>query len=350
MQTMIQRAFLMATMFSATSGCVGEPEVGTETAAISDGCPKWGCGNSPIMIHNGIHDLSLGGAPNNEKVTIEMRQGRAVIRKDGLRYELRVEGARIRGYHFSSGALALEADELVGAEIELLQYQAPYYTIHISGVRRMIMPVGARDEVELYTMSWQDHGAAPAPEQTLCNFANPYPDPSEDKHQTEQLLGLASNETLVFEGDRYDPYGMTTEVDFDNTWFNFGCAGRLLSKLYLTRNTGPQTPWEDRQATLKMYSADYCGTGNTFTVDGTRIRWAGGQSDYYGEPEKIEARWTHKGASCLHEPRLLAQPAPTVYPDIMKSIRDVCSIPDCANLDYNDRDGASRVTGLPPSL
>ena len=54
---------------------------------------------------------------------------------------------------------------------------------------------------------------------------------------------------------------LTLNSRADSGWFNIGCAGHTLSKMYLTRNTlasqdAMSGQWEERQATLKMLTAD----------------------------------------------------------------------------------------------
>jgi hypothetical protein len=72
----------------------------------------------------------------------------------------------------------------------------------------------------------------------------------------------------------------------------------------------------ERQAMLKMFTADYCGAGRSFTVDGQDLHYGDANHWYPGTPSldhsggvipsgtgSVEALWDDKGAVCLDEPR-----------------------------------------------
>ncbi|MGH8311591.1 MAG: ADYC domain-containing protein, partial [Steroidobacteraceae bacterium] len=120
----------------------------------------------------------------------------------------------------------------------------------------------------------------------------------------------------------------------DDRWFNLGCARHTLAKLRLTRSTlhtVKSGAWQQVQATLKMLSADYCGTGKAFTIAGEPIVWKNNVGmKYYFPPSVLEARWSENGALCLNTPRL-ESPA---YPDVELDIAAECARPpSCANPD-----------------
>ena len=66
------------------------------------------------------------------------------------------------------------------------------------------------------------------------------------------------------------------------------------------------TTQSQRQAMLKMYTSDVCGTGEAFTVTGTPLTWgavsgaSGGSTSYVSN----EAHWNEEGATCLDTHRL----------------------------------------------
>ncbi|MFY0538849.1 ADYC domain-containing protein [Nannocystis pusilla] len=70
-----------------------------------------------------------------------------------------------------------------------------------------------------------------------------------------------------------------------------------------------------RQATIRMITADYCGDGYSFTEDGTHLDWENlaetVSPDAPPSWSDIEALWDEDGAVCLSNPRLatLAQVA-----------------------------------------
>lgn len=110
------------------------------------------------------------------------------------------------------------------------------------------------------------------------------------------------------------------------------CVGEAVAKMKLMdfhpqgrRGASPA----DRQATLRMITADYCGTGESFTVTGTPVAWRDDQDRIkppYGE-EVMEALWDEDGAICLDTPRVVARDSVT------------CPIPACGG-DEAFRDGA----------
>jgi hypothetical protein len=62
-------------------------------------------------------------------------------------------------------------------------------------------------------------------------------------------------------------------------------------------------------AMLKMLTADYCGTGRSYTVDGQPLKY-GDSNHWCSQPPiipsavcSIEALWAEKGAVCVDTPR-----------------------------------------------
>jgi hypothetical protein len=65
------------------------------------------------------------------------------------------------------------------------------------------------------------------------------------------------------------------------------CVGEAAAKMKLMDfhpHGNRQASVAERQATLRMITADYCGTGHSFTVNGTQVAWR----DAAGQ---IEPRW-----------------------------------------------------------
>ena len=97
-------------------------------------------------------------------------------------------------------------------------------------------------------------------------------------------------------------------------WNTIACHGNSLYKMKMTGyeadaqiNNPHVSDVEARQTTLKMFTADYCGTGESFTEDGTDLRWynaAGWADSNDGAITAFEAYWNADGALCLDTPRL----------------------------------------------
>lgn len=326
----------------ALAGCLAPDDVSELEAVEQDSrdCSIYVCGNSPEVAHYGLWEASLYGVRDQNQISLATYNGAAAIWKNGVPYRLSVYRGRLSGSTKFSG---ISGQGLVGSTIEVLKGGLPYYTIHIAGVRTtgVSFVVGVPEPVEVYTMQWTTPTATVASRQPLCNsvLAGTYDE------KLNELLGMYPTETLVFEGDRFDAVRKTVSATADDTWFNFGCAGHTLAKLYLTRNTihtQTQPEWRIRQAMLKMYTGDYCGTGDEFTLAGEPIAWKGGVlADYpsYVHPTTLDARWDETGAVCLGDELRMESStnpqAPTEFPDVRAQVKETC--PDranlCANLD-----------------
>jgi hypothetical protein len=327
-----------------------------KTQAIGGGsCAEQICGlNSPMIDLIGFHELNLLGAPNKEGFAIETLNKRAQIVQGTRTYDLRVRNGVITGER--NGVTMLSGAGLVGAEIPIRR-GAKRYSLDIGGVHAMTYFVAPADPIEAYTLAFHALGAKDQ-SQPLCNNIQGLIDiVSHDKEQGRfELMGMTPIESVVYEGDRVDDVLKTMSQVADNRWFNIGCAGHTLSKLRLTHNTiqsqvpGISRPWEQRQATLKMLVADYCGDGTVFTVAGQRLVWQGDAVSYFSPPGLLEARWTETGAACLYAPRMLFPSTPlgpVDFPDIWNQIKAVCAPLICADTDPVPFDGADRVSANP---
>lgn len=127
----------------------------------------------------------------------------------------------------------------------------------------------------------------------------------------QPLCTAGENEALLFGGDRYDADRKTVTATGPATadWFNIACAGTALAKLHLTRHTETsqvvKTTAVERQAMLKMFTADICGDGTAFTVHGEPLLWADANhlTSFAARPASLEAVWSDRGAVCLDAPR-----------------------------------------------
>jgi hypothetical protein len=112
-------------------------------------------------------------------------------------------------------------------------------------------------------------------------------------------------------------------------WVNVACVGTALAKLFLLRHTQasqlvPTTPGE-RQAMLKMLTADVCGDGQSFTVHGQPLYWADakGITRLPDARWRVEAVWSEHGAVCINQPR---------RPELAAAIEQQCGpLPRCTS-------------------
>ena len=105
-------------------------------------------------------------------------------------------------------------------------------------------------------------------------------------------------------------------------WVNIACATTALAKLFLVRHTEASqtqtTTRAERQAMLKMFTADVCGDEHvSFTVHGQPLYWedSKGITRFPPSPRRLEAIWNENGAVCLDRPR---------RPDLADAIRNHC--------------------------
>ena len=349
-------------------GVTGAP-AGARPYVDGSGCPEVICGmNSPVVDSFGFHELSLDGAANAEGFRIDTgTRGVAQLFQGGVWYDLRVTNNHISGVN---GGRVLLPTDVSGAQIPIRRKDKSY-VLRVTSTRDLPFFVGATGWLGAYVFEWTEgkvggHGKFANLCADVAGLLEYTHDQGEDSRYAEQeLKGLAPVEAVVFEGDRVDATAMSMDPAANDRWFNFGCAGQTLSKLLLTHNTAhtqdpalsPSEAWQHRQTTLKMLAADYCGTGQPFTVGGQILDWKGDAMTYYWpNPRELEARWNENGAICIGTPRLMH---PTTrqgaalftpeYADVNEAIAKLCATPPprCNDVDPVPFDGAIRVTANP---
>jgi hypothetical protein len=352
------------------------PALGSGEWAFTGGpCPEAGCGaNSPVVDNLlEFHELSLVGnalttgitQPNAADLAIVApgANHRGQIVQNGVSYDLSVVGGAITGT-CRAPCTPLAGPALIGATITLTRGGTPSYVVSIEDVRTMSFFLGG-GTTEAYTLTWKSLSTAAGG--LLCNNValleqQLKQQSGDDNYAKLELMGMQPWETVVFEGDRIDGVAKTMSDGFDDSWFNIGCAAHLLSKLRLTRNTFHGQPpgmvgaWQQRQATMKMLAADYCGGGTPLTVAGQKLVWQGDRMTYFNPPRLLEARWSAQGATCLYAPRMLfptSSLGSTTFPSIWTAIGAACKAarrpvpPKCADTDPMDFGGALRVSSNP---
>jgi hypothetical protein len=168
--------------------------------------------------------------------------------------------------------------------------------------------------LESYQLDWAEVKNG-LPERFVNACKNP---PGRDNPDSLTMLGALSFHTLLFEGDRIHA-AKKLDTGVDPSWVNLGCAGSALAKMALTGHTEASanastfvTTLSERQAMLKMLTADYCGDGKPFTVGGQPLNWRDDHDSMQlaaliatpPQPLVLESRWTEDGAACLEKPRV----------------------------------------------
>ena len=306
-------------------------------------CPPAYCGaNSATIDHYGFHELNLDGIANREGFrVIAMSSGPDF-------YRLEVTKGRISGHYPKRAALSGQA--LVGARIYLEHKNGLQYAMTIAEVGYVAEVVYPNNTLETYRFEWavitQDQLPGPVgagEELPIPGFDQPQdvcPDEKFELTEWDEARAMPPVHALVYEGDRIDVDSRKLDPPtFDPQWFNITCGHDTLVKMRLTRSTLASTKsWRLTQATLKMLSADYCGTGTPFTMTGEPLVWRSlSGMEMRGAPTTLEARWNESGALCLDVPRAFKTPLPQLaaaFPDIERSISLECTRPPpCRNSD-----------------
>jgi hypothetical protein len=154
------------------------------------------------------------------------------------------------------------------------------------------------------------------------------------------LLDPLLASVVVLADERYD-LDTKTVIPDQTGWITLACAGSAAAKMALL-GYGPHADFDgegaaasadQRQATLKMITADYCGDGHAYTVDGTAINWENRGGTVMPETDADlsapEAIWTAAGALCLDTPR------------VVELSEVACSLPSCASLSLDDGEWAT---------
>jgi hypothetical protein len=293
-----------------------EPEVSVGVSYL--GCPEWMCqSNSPLIDNFGLHEVSIAYDPNPQGFKL----GRAYA-PDGtwLSAGISVQGGVLVGKY--SNGTELRGSQMQGAKIDIDNViSGGRYTLSVLSEQDSPLWAGGQQLwVATYLLQWAVRGTD--------RWENVCPKPDKE-------LGMNAYYSVLFEGDRVDAASKTIEKTPDTRWFNIGCAGSTLAKMFLTGHTeasrahGFDTSWEQRQTMLKMLSGDYCGTGTPFTVAGVPLDWKDDKEwmEYISNSE-LEARWTPDGAACLNTPRIKASQHPdglAVFPDVTTEIEAECA-------------------------
>lgn len=346
----------LAVLLLAATGCApsdldpdsfseeGEVKEGEVTQFLNSKCPAHICGMNSADLSDGgfFYDLNLDQLPNSHGYQLMS------AKKGSAYYDLSVSGGRITAT-FSLGVVGspqtLSGYSLAGLELRLKKTlsngQPSYRTLIIQSVSRTTdywakrVDGGPELKIETYKFLMQSDSGYNA---LLCQNGAEHIDP------TSPIRAMPEHHALVFEGERIDVESLTIAPQLNTRWFNIGCAETALAKLHLTGHTkaayhhsGFVTSIAERQTMLKMLTADYCGTGNSFTVSGQPLRWTddrGTMTLSSGFPKVLEARWTPNGAACLNTARADAHPTDASR-EVFEygaayEIAHECSIPACA--------------------
>jgi hypothetical protein len=299
----------------ALASCITADEPDTEAQVAEplwSDCDTWGCGTNSPTVGDGLlfDELDASGAePNRGGLRIvEARLGEG----GGAAWGTLVKVSVVRHFLVADtldGSTRYHDGQLRGLTVKLHHDIKGDYELKIAEVypQSLYFWSGSFELVPSYAILSRKIDE-PFKEYACRNVPLGI-----DPHWT----GIEHN-AIVFQGDRYNADAKTvTETSSTDPWFNIACAATAPAKMHLMRHTqaGSYNAWtgewfwtsvKQRQAMLKMFTADYCGTGFSFTVDGQHLTYQDA-NHWYNEFDASyvsqEALWTSEGALCLDEPR-----------------------------------------------
>jgi hypothetical protein len=297
---------LLAGLFA---GCSGDAPSKKARSAGDPECPTWGCGsNTPRVEGAPIEALNLRGEPNPQGIVLI--QGSLRGRGCPKSATLDVQGGELVGLA-ADGQVACRGQGLVGATFKLKLSDARQVTIRIANMGRVYSWHVEPPPQPLATYLLVE-GRTGAP---ICPQDEAWMEPwqlTPAGSEFGPVWHTPTRHAIVVRGETYLGTDATVTRSGKDAadWFNIACAGTAIAKMRLLgydpldRSSTPR----QRQATLKMITARYCGS-TSFTERGMPVLWKSDRSTpYHGSPDpttvdEIEARWDEDGAVCLSHAR-----------------------------------------------
>jgi hypothetical protein len=177
--------------------------------------------------------------------------------------------------------------------------------------------------------SWADEGPAISAYALAYHDSENYnelypvcPDPQDD--------GPDVISATIISGEIYLEHSKQI-VDAAPSWITIACLDNAVAKMKFM-GYGPNQAFpgqgtpatvNQRQSTIRMIMADYCGDGVSFTEDGTKLNWENLAETVSPDTAPlwldVEALWDEDGAICLSNPRLVTLPEVEAH----------CTLPTC---------------------
>ncbi|MCX4242013.1 ADYC domain-containing protein [Paraliomyxa miuraensis] len=162
----------------------------------------------------------------------------------------------------------------------------------------------------------------------VWTYALAYDDPFDPEAPVQNVCpGISPDQTSVvlIADELYDDATKTVMPNRPG-WMTMACRGHAVMKMKFMGhdpNDAYGSVWQQRQAALKMITADYCGEGQSFTTLGQPLAWVDQLGNFgFGAlhpDDRLEAKWSENGATCLDKPRYVDR----------SDVDDACEIPEC---------------------
>lgn len=309
--------FLIALLtLTGAAGCdapAEDEDLGAIAVRPGGGC-SW-CtltGNSPNLNGAELSDINLDLVNTSGVNTtgIKLRDGKT---RDGVTFRLTVDPANERFVGVdpnNTSTTVVSGANFIGAKIVLeMPNNGQNVQLEISDYDAAI-PSWATNGKPITVYKAQYVGSQNTL-QPLCPTTNP----------DNQWFTLILGETYEATNDVVERPGSVT----------LACVGEAAAKMKFL-DYGPngkrKASASERAATLRMITADYCGTGHSFTVTGMHVAWRNDDSTVLPpfKENVMEAKWGPGGALCLDQPR-------------HASLEDVfahCELPACEGTQFDD--------------
>jgi|GEM_PF-2394125 len=375
----IDRA-LLALVVAASACDMPDDDLGDDIAmevlAVDDGddgdddddsggtkCGTWGCGsNGPVLGEAELGPLEVNGKTNDRGFVFDPRSflpGRHCKREAQLR--LVVERGEFVAVD-AKGTVQCSGPALAGSTFDVTsegnETKVGRYRIKIANVA--LVPLWAQDPsarsfayAPAYELAVGYRESTKTERKFLCEERSAwgsehqvYEGPSAAKYKRWSGEVLRWQDvgywSVLVNGELYDPkYAeVTTSKEGAPGWFNIACAGGALAKMKLLGYDPappvgvPVTDWTERQATLKMITARYCGA-KSHTVQGLPLYWSNRRGWRFHSPVSrsrvgpVEALWSERGAECIDYTRLYTRPEEA---EVVALLRKECGMPSCDEL------------------
>lgn len=288
-------------LFSACATEAGSPDV---TARTVTDCDTWGCGTNSPTVGDGLlfDELDSSGAPNANGLSIVG----ATLGDRTTPLKLSVKRHFLTGTSLTTGA-TYEGHALEGTIIKLHHATLGDYELRIARYDDTSLGFWAGDPkfVPFYALEARRAGDSKAQFAYACK-----------SEIIEPAWSGVEHYAIIFEGDRYDPVHKTVrDSQPGDPVFNVACAATTPAKLHLRRHTNAgawniegvrayPTTVDQRQTLLKLLTADYCGDGTSYTIQGQPLFYNDTTGWWPTETGTApEAIWKANGAICLDTPR-----------------------------------------------
>lgn len=305
----ITLSFGAALLLTACDGADAPGVLAVMDARVGDrgACPIWQCGfNSADMFGASLHELNLDGEANADGLQILGVLPPAELASAGD-FQLGVEGDAL----FLAGPSGdkLEGSAIVGTRLVLGHEGVPGIHIEIAAHQPLDRWAPGAPAAHTYALVVRD--LEDGSSYDVCGGGL-----SDPMAQFGMVLG----------GETYDRELKLVEPDRPR-WFTIACQGSAAAKMAMF-GYGPQTSDTtpaQRQATLKMITADYCGDGVSYTKTGVEVHWEdlAGNISVAGDAGGVEAVWGEAGALCLDATRIVG-------------VEVACALPSCRDFDLED--------------